>query len=352
MNVRRNRCLLCGLELEAIPRSGAQRHPKVETCLVTYTDAWGVSLTDEEAAAVEVLIDEPPPPLPEPTIGLFDVHPPVDWVLDRLFEAYNVLRLGGASTGKGWSSYATAQRCLYLWERQYVSRQEPDLGGENDAQAIGSVIHVLLALHYMQMLDGAYPISPEACFEHLIARANPVFVNEGYRVFKAYRLYYAYDDLQPLAVEYDLKDPRTGESTRYDLIAYRPKPKMGYLAGTYIIEHKSSGRFDYNTIEGWGNDGEVIGEAALWRRLGLDKRFGPLRGVIVNLVGKQKDPQFHRTTIAPDTLLIDSHLDDLRRWDALISLCRSAGFWPRSRANCVNRWGRCKWWDHCMTGGA
>lgn len=345
----RNRCLLCRIELEAILHHAVQRHPVVDDCCVRFTDAWGVSLTDDEILAFEAVMDEPPPE-PEPEMGMLDVFPPTSFVLDQMFREHALPRLGGASTGKGWSSFALAQRCLYAWGKRYVHKAAPIYIGETSYRAVGTLIHVFLALHYANMMGRYAAITPEYCHGYLLESANPEYVNEGWRVFTAYRRYYTYDDLEPLDVEYDLRDPRTGESCRYDLIAFCPKSKPGRLAGTYLVEHKSAGRFDEDTIDGWANDGEVIGEASLWRALGLDKRFGKLRGVIVNILGKQKEPKFHRTIVAPETILIDSHFDDLRGWDAVIKLCKASGYYPRSRANCIGRFGRCEWFEHCASG--
>jgi hypothetical protein len=349
MKIRRDKCLLCGVGLDAIPRHGIQRHPLVNYCRVAYTDSYGVCLTDEEVKIAEAIIDEAPQDL-QPEMGMFDLNPPVDFVLGQMFNEFQLPRLGGASTGKGWSSFATAQRCLYLWRKRYVEKTRPPLVTENEHLAIGTLVHTLLALFYANMLGDFTQITPQVCYDYLIDRVNPSFVKEGWRIFSAYRLYYTYDEMRPLAVEYDLKDPRTGESTRYDLIAFFPKITQGRLPGTYLVEHKTSGRFDWDTLEGWANDGEVIGEAALWRSLGLAKRFGPLQGVIVNIVGKQQEPKFHRTTVIPEGVLVKSHLDDLRRWDGLLALCKATNNFPRSRANCVNRFGRCDWWEHCVTG--
>lgn len=348
MNVIRDTCLLCGSALEPTAH-GVQRHPVVKFCRVTYTDTYGVSLTDEEVKIVETIIDDPPAAI-EPSTGMFDLHPPVEYVLDQLFAEAGVPRLGGISTGRGWSSYAAAQRCFYLWRKRYVEKVRPPLVSEGETLAVGTLVHTFLALFYANMLGDYAQITPQGCYAYLIERANPAFVKEGWRIFSAYRLYYAHEHLQPLAVEYDLKHPRTGESCRYDLIAFLPKATPGRLAGTYVFEHKTSGRFDWDTLDGWANDGEVIGEAALWKTLGLDKRFGPLRGVIVNILGKQQEPKFHRTTIAPESFLVQAHLDDLRRWDGLLALCKATNNWPRSRANCINRFGRCDWWEHCTTG--
>lgn len=347
--IGRNQCLLCRRELEATPQRGVQRHPKADDCRVTHTDAFGVTLSDEEIKIFETLTDDQP--AEESLRGMFDLHPPVEFVLGQLFDSHGLPRLGGASTGKGWSSYATAQRCLYLWHKRYIERESPLILGEDQHRAVGGLVHTFLALHYANAMQTYSEITPESCRDYLLERAKPTFVNEGWRLFEAYRLYYKFDEIEPLAVEYDLRDPRSGDSCRYDLIAFLPKAKAGNLPGTYIFEHKSSGRFDYDTLESWANDGEVIGEFALWKHLGLDKRFGPLRGVIVNLIGKQKEPKFHRTIISPSPQLVASHLNDLKRWDALIALCRSTGFKPRSRANCVNRFGRCDWWEDCVSGG-
>lgn len=345
--------MLCGIELEPTADFGdrceVQRHPETASCGVTYTDAWGVALTAEELEYLEILRNDGPP---EPTleIGMFDLYPPVETVLAQLFAEHDLPRLGGPSTGKGWSSFAVAQRCLYLFNKRYVEKARPPLITETDYIAVGTLVHVFLALHYANLMGSHQAITPDVCHDYLRTRANPAFVAEGWRLFAAYRLYYAFDEIQPLGVEYDLQDPRTGESTRYDLIAFFPKSKPGRPGGTYLVEHKTAGRFDFDTLEGWANDGEVIGEAALWARLGLDKRFGPLRGVIINLIGKQKDPKFHRTTVAPQSLLVKAHLDDLRRWDGLLQFCKATRNWPRSRANCINRYGRCDWWEHCVSG--
>ncbi len=118
--------------------------------------------------------------------------------------------------------------------------------------------------------------------------------------------------------------------------------------GTYIVEHKSAGRFDQATLYGWANDGEVLGEAALYKALGLEKRYGELQGIIVNILGKQpKNPQQHRTIVRPLQWQLDHHLADLDHWENLIQLSISTRRFPRSRSGCVGRYGMCDLFDHC-----
>ena len=332
----RSTCLLCDVPLLPGPDARTQEHPVVDDCLVRFTDAWGV--------AVDAVAHKP---LAEPEQLDITTYPLVDEVLVKIFEVAGVDRLGGISTGRGWSSFSTFQRCPYAWKRRYVDQARPALLVESPSLAIGTLVHTFLAVHYIRMVDPAYPLTPESVYALLRGVCNPQFVEEGWRVFAGYRLFYSKELIQPLAIEYDLKDPRTGESCRYDLIAFFPEWVAGRAPGTYLLEHKTTARFDANALEGWVNDGEVIGEVALWKRLGLDHRFGKLQGVIVNLLGKQKEPQYHRTLVAPESWQIEQHLADLKRWEGLIQLARSADSFPRARNGCIGRYGRCDYWDHC-----
>jgi hypothetical protein len=103
-------------------------------------------------------------------------------------------------------------------------------------------------------------------------------------------------------------------------------------------------------LEAWVGDGEILGQVDIWQRLKLERRFGQLRGVLVNLIGKQKVPQFHRTVAAPTAFAIDQHRHGLRTWNANIQVAKATGVFPRSRANCIHRFGRCDHWDHCNLG--
>jgi hypothetical protein len=244
---------------------------------------------------------------------------------------------------------STFQRCPHLFKRKYVEQRQPGLFVESPSLAIGTLIHVFLASHYTRMIEPEYLLAPEVVHDAVKLYANPEFVGEAWRVFSAYRVYYSLEIIQPLAIEYDLKDPRTGESCRYDLIAYLPEGIAGYRPGTYVYEHKSASRFDSDTLEGWACDGEVIGQAALWKRLGLDLRFGKLQGVMINLLGKHKVPQFYRTLVSPDSIQIASHLDDLKRWESLIQLSTASNSFPRARGGCLGRYGRCVFFDECAT---
>jgi len=337
--VVRSVCLLCGIDLAPLP-DGRQLHPEVADCDVRTTDAWGVAVIEQVNGVTH----------DEPQQIEINTYPFVDEVLDEIFAEAKLRRLGGVSSGKGWSMFTTYQRCPYLYQMKYVKERKPAILVESPSLAIGTLVHVFLASYYARMAAPDYPLSPEDLHDRIKAKANPTFVDEAWRVFSAYRVYYSIESILPIAIEYDLRDPRTGESCRYDLVAFFKESIAGRPPGTYVIEHKTASRFDADTLDGWVVDGEVLGQVALWKRLGLDLRFGKLQGVIVNLLGKHKQPQFHRTLVAPESWQIDSHLDDLKRWDGLIQLSKSTSSFPRARTGCIGRYGRCSWFDHCATG--
>jgi len=338
--VARNTCLLCAVELAPLD-DHRQAHPDTPDCNVRVTDLWGVAIIESKINGIE-----PPEQIDIST------YPYVEDALIEIFGKAGIPRLGGVSTGRGWSSISTYQRCPLAWRYKYVEQRKPWILTESPALAIGTLVHVFLAAYYQQMLDSSYPLSPEHIYDAVRRIANPEFTGEAWRLYSAYRMFYTDDAFHPLAIEHDLKDPRTGDSCRYDLIAFFPESIAGRPAGTYVIEHKTVSAFSADNLEGWVCDGEVIGQIALWKKLGLDLRFGELQGVLVNLLGKQKDPQFHRTYVAPTSWQIQTHLDDLRRWEGLLQLSLATNNFPRARQGCLSRYGRCGFWDLCAGDGA
>lgn len=343
-------CFLCERPLEPL-NERYQTHPLtdpdgsvVEDCLVTITDMFGIAVDIDNQTIV--VADEPRASF-EIEVAMF---PTVESVLTEIFKEHGLQRLGGVSSGRGWSSFSVWQRCAMAYKKRYLEPR-PSVDGfgnvEAPALAVGTVIHVLLAVYYQRMISPDYPLTPGIIHEKLMQRANPAIVQEAWRVFQQYALYYQNENIQPLGVELDLIDPRTRESCRFDLVAFYPETIHDRLAGTYILEHKSASRFDDATLNGWVNDGEVLGQVMLWERLGLSKRYGPLRGVIINILGKQKEPRFHRTTVSPSSMMLEQHRDDLKQHEAQIHMAKTTGVFPRSRGNCIGRYGKCDYWYDC-----
>lgn len=272
----------------------------------------------------------------------------IDKAIEEMFTQAGVPRLGGASGDLGWSSFSTFQRCPYLYYRTYINPLvSKDEQTKSRAFEIGSTIHVLLAVRYEHMRDPAYPLTPEKVRTTLLAaHANAEIIMESWRLYEGYNIRWEADYLVPLVAEFHTVDPETKQSCRYDLIAKVEQAQPGIMPGTWIVEHKSASRFDDVILNGWRNDGEIIGQLMLWKRLKLDKKFGKLQGVLVNIIGKQQQQKFHRTAVPVELWKHKEHAKDLKVWRGIRLLCEAMDNWPRARANCAGRY-VCGLFDHC-----
>ncbi len=69
--------------------------------------------------------------------------------------------------------------------------------------------------------------------------------------------------------------------------------------------------------------------------------------MIVNLVSKTKEPAFERTIVPTQPWQTKQHESDLRMLEMEEALYKATGIWPRRRAGCVNKFGKCQLFDHC-----
>ena len=269
---------------------------------------------------------------------------PLDEVLGEIFERYGLPRPGGRSR-KGWSSRQTLQKCPYLYQQTYVNGHQ---GAPSQALETGSLFHSYLACHYLTQMDETYPVIPDLLRDELLSsQATAASVAEAWQLYEAYACRYENDYLRPLAVEEE--GEFEGNTCRWDLIAAIDEPQPGLPVGTYVVESKTSSRFDSVTMSAWANDGEILGQLWIYQQGDYAAKWGPIRGVIMNLC-KKRTFEFERLVIPPQGWQLDGHAKDLDAWDMLEKLYRTTGLWPRSRANCVTRYGQCALFSHCMDG--
>lgn len=368
------------MQLSATVLEACFEHPVSENCSVRVCDADGVSVDDKFEIEDGVLYDLFPP-LEDPVIVPFDVgvqtlsfeeltgadqeaasgmiipftdespYLSAEAALAQIFDNAGVPRLGGASGERGWSSVSTFQKCRYLWKQRYIvsKRGLIDKVPKHPPLEIGTIIHAFLSVHYALMIDSAYPLMPQFMYDEMSRLlVTPEHLVEGWRVFQAYLFYWRKDIWEPKAIEHLMVDPKTGQSCRADLLMYLPKPMPGLPVGTYIWDHKSAARFDKATLDGWKNDGEIIGLQDIYERIKMEKRFGPLQGLVVNILGKQKAPNFHRAYVNPSRGLVRDHRKTLKIFSAEIETAVATGSFPRSRAACIGRHGfLCDEYDAC-----
>lgn len=279
----------------------------------------------------------------------------MDVALDAAFAKLGLDTMGGAS-GYGWSRYRDLQMCPHKFWRKHVDpkRHKRDEVRHPSALQLGSAFHAFLAIYYQRQIDllAKKPPVPEAgelCDLVLANGGEPVLVNEAWRLFEAYANYYEThnDYLTPLAVELLAKDKGGPSTCRYDLVARVESTDGKILPGTYIVEHKTSSRMDRSVTEGWHLDGEIIGEVMLWNKSGMKRKYGPLQGVIVNIITKTKVVNFHREIVSPPTGQLRKQYNDLKVWRAMEQVYTATNKWPRAMAACWGRYGACEFFEEC-----
>jgi hypothetical protein len=281
---------------------------------------------------------------------------PLDEALDKVCAELGLkIRPGGAS-GYGWSTRSMLLACPYKYKKLYIDAPRNLTSVRSPtALEVGGLFHQLLAFHYMLMMPARGGLSGPVDFDWVKARlleerVSAEVVMEAFRLFDAYRFRYEVDYIEPLDVEVEASDS-DGNTCRYDTIVRIRDNNALIMPGIYILEHKTCARFDFPTLEGWKNDGQIIGQMYIWRQARLKRKYGRLDGVIVNLISKTKTPDFRRIVIAPQAWQLSGHAKDLKVWDALESLFRSTGCWPRNRQSCRGPYGLCSLFDHCAGGG-
>lgn len=273
---------------------------------------------------------------------------PLDVVLEKVCKEMGIDRPGGAS-GRGWSMRSVLMTCPYKYKRLYVDGGIPGILSAI-ALETGGLLHQLVAFHYLTKMGTLPLVDYAALTERLLnEKVSAEVVMAANRLFEAYIARYESDYLKPLDVEVAAQDKR-GNTCRFDLIAEVLDNDEGLIKGAWIVELKSAARWDIGTLEGWKNDGQIIQQMMIWKSARLDKRYGPLQGVLMNLIRKTNVPDFRRIALPPLLWQIKKHAKDLKVWDAMENFYEATGTWPRNRSACVGRYGLCVLFDHCAGG--
>lgn len=134
-----------------------------------------------------------------------------------------------------------------------------------------------------------------------------------------------------------------GRQMTYDVTV----PGVHTFVANDIITHNTTSRMDRSVTEGWHLDGEIVGETMLWYKANLARTYGPLQGIIVNIVTKTKVVNFHREIVSLPKAQLRRQYSDLKVWRAMEEVYRATNKWPRALAACWGRYGACEFFDEC-----
>jgi hypothetical protein len=293
-----------------------------------------------------------------PIINLFpatNAFTPIEQALTAAYKSFNVPALGGASVN-GWSKLYDFQRCPYRYNLLHNQQELLELSSVSKPASLelGSMLHSMLAMHYIRSMPTAkYNVAtdagriawptPYALAERVISlEANPAIVDEARRLYSAYFNHYGNAETegwQPLAIELDAGDPRI-HTCRFDMVAR-------INGGVWIVEHKTASRESRDVIEGWWLDGEILGEVYGYRLSQLNEVYGPLVGVLVNIVVKTQVPKFRRVEVVVTDEVLKQYAQDSLYWRSERYKCSRENRWPKKLAGCIGRYDTCAFFDHC-----
>jgi hypothetical protein len=245
----------------------------------------------------------------------------------------------------GWSSVSVYQTCPHLFANKERRKSIPYTGPGADKREVGNLFHWLCELRYMpgstvQWVD-TLPIKDAL----LMLGAMPSVVEEAFRVFDGYQAHYGAESyIKPLAIEGERLAPTVGMTTRVDLVAeFHGHPTIS--DGVYFMDHKTTSQMTAEIQKRWSRDGQVL--TALHAGIYGVPPVADFRGVIVNIVGKQKVQKFHRAVILPDDKRLQDFQSEMEYWNAQINLSKATGIFRRERASCSGKYGLCDLFEEC-----
>ncbi len=113
------------------------------------------------------------------------------------------------------------------------------------------------------------------------------------------------------------------------------------------VEHKSAASLDANTLSGYNQDLQILGQYLLCDLL-LDKEvYAPYVGVIVNITTKQETPKHARLPVQPNEAMIEAFEQGMRWGERMRTWIEQEGEYPRNYGSCIRRWGKCPHFNLC-----
>lgn len=266
-------------------------------------------------------------------------------------------REGGPSPW-GNSRYSVFEQCPYKYWVAFEKRMGPTSPAV--PLEVGGLFHEARARYYLKALE----LEPtdiddadldEACLVaafSIIDRAEKVVPNiaaEVRRLMSGWLTVFGPgnpedDRFETILVE-ELVEVDRGfpYSSRIDRVVFSKK-----LGGPVIMEIKTASRRSQELLSGYRMDSQFLGQQYCWRYSKHYKKYGPLKGYIVDLVVKTNELVCVRESVPVDYKAMRDW-EKQKRWTyEQLVLCGIRNHWPKMRSNCV-KYGRCPLTRHCAS---
>ena len=261
------------------------------------------------------------------------------------------------STGpspRGWSRLQLMLECPQKWSYRYNVEQEKKTSSIPLIR--GSMLHLMLAHHYLQMKADQEGVAnewfdPYDALYQLCLQEGEVWDKEREMIIKcfdAYKHHWIDEKLKIIAVE-EMAYTKIGPHVftgRFDLVYEDRRGKI------WICDHKTTGRIHSKQRKFYSISGQLVGYRYLGQQIYGDK-FG---GMILNQVQHTEPYKFMRIPLAPAPNLLHKFPQIVSDAEKLITELQESGRkfddYPMAanELTCYSRYGACPHLKRCQWG--
>lgn len=136
-------------------------------------------------------------------------------------------------------------------------------------------------------------------------------------------------------------------------LAFRHSARLDLVikeaGGVWLVEHKTAAFITAELVAHYEMDLQVLGQKWLWDHCVATKKYGDLKGVIVNIVSKQKEPRCVRVPVSPSADHLSEFENMMRTMPERKAWAERNGY-PKSLGHCAGYargYSRCDYYDLC-----
>jgi hypothetical protein len=279
--------------------------------------------------------------------------------------------LGGSI--RGWSALSLPARCWRLAYYRLISGLRSKRA--SDAIDVGILYHACMATHFatggkdtfkplLAVQDGIPEIAKTVrrMIEARMARCG----HEDARLWDVRAIeqeVVAYVEGVPTSGKYAGQKICAPMSSKFDAVIAKREPNGPYApagpvsSGVWIVDWKTTGRLSRDKISGFGMSPQLMLMVANWKLAGLDAVYGPLNGMIIEVITSTKDVAIERLEIVVEDRDAERFKDYITPWALELESMLAADerddveLWPMNFANCLTPY-TCTYFDLCESHGA
>jgi len=279
------------------------------------------------------------------------------------------MKIDTGRSSAGWSSYGCFRKCPRKFAYENRNSIEGKRGG---ARGLGSLVHGLLADHYVkigQKRDGIVDEHPETAEETARELAQDFGVDDEDRDlaltrYREYCAHYRDDPWSPVTVEVEHKIGFLVRGDRIEVVEHGTEGSVPYTSRidlvakdrqgkVWIVDHKTAAKIRWDTKTRYGVSGQMHG----FHWIGRFFYGEAFAGVMLNLIQTRAGVEFKRVrpVAAPKMVenfprLVIHTAGEIAKLDAW---AQNIEDWPTSANEtvCVSTYGLCDHADRCRFGG-